>query len=70
MVEIGAERHAIVLRLRSLRHEHLCDILETHMARYDAVVAFANPRPRKLLERLAAEHHWPKLVIRGIPKSR
>ena len=44
-------------------------ILETHMARYDAVIEFANPRPRALLERLKSEHHWPKLVIRPIPRA-
>ncbi len=68
MVEVGAERHAILARLRSLEQRHLCDVLETHMARYDAVIAFANPRPRKQLERLAAEHHWPKLVVRELPE--
>jgi len=43
-------------------------ILETHMARHDAVIAFCAPSPRKRLERLAAEHHWPKLVVRDIPQ--
>lgn len=42
--------------------------VETHMARYDAVIAFANPKPRKRLERLAADNHWPKLVVRSIPE--
>ena len=37
------------------------------MARYDAVIVFARPRPRKLLEGLASKHHWPKLVIRPTP---
>ena len=53
-VEIGRERHAI---------------LETHMARHDAVIAFCAPPPRKRLERLAAQHHWPKLVLRDIPAT-
>jgi hypothetical protein len=68
VVEIGRERHAIVVHLRAADQERVCDILETHMARYDAVIAFANPKPRKLLERLAADHHWPKLVVREIPQ--
>lgn len=68
VVEIGAERHAITVHLRSPEQERLRDLLATHMARYDAVIAFANPKPRKLLERLQSEHHcWPKLVIRPIP---
>jgi len=68
VVEIGSERHAIVVR-HGFPHEERREreILETHMARYDAVIYFANSRPRALLERLKAEHHWPKLVIRPIP---
>lgn len=68
VVEIGAERHAIVVHLRAGDQERTRDIIETHIARYDALIAFANPRPRALLERLKAEHHWPKLVTRDIPK--
>lgn len=68
VVEIGAERHAIVLCLRASDQERVRAIIETHMARYDAVIVFANPKPRKLLQRLAAQHHWPKLVVRNIPK--
>ena len=67
VVEIGAERHALVVHLRAGDQERTRDIIETHIARYDALIAFANPRPRALLERLKAEHHWPKLVIRPIP---
>ena len=68
VVEIGTERHAIVVR-HGFPHEGRLEreIVETHMARYDAVVYFSNPRPRALLERLKSEHHWPKLVIRPIP---
>jgi hypothetical protein len=68
VVEIGAERHAIVVK-HGVPHEQARElrIIETHIARYDAVIYFANPRPRALLERLKAEHHWPKLVIRPIP---
>lgn len=67
VVEIGRERHAILVRLGGGSGERDRSILETHMARYDAVIAFCAPVPRKRLERLAAEHHWPKLVVRGIP---
>ena len=68
VVEVGRERHAIIVRLRAQAEERERGILETHMARHDAVVAFAAPAPRKQLERLQAEHHWPKLVIRDIPQ--
>ncbi len=67
VVEIGAERHALVVLLRAGDQGRMRDIIETHVARYDALVAFANPRPMALLKRLQAENHWPKLVIRPIP---
>jgi hypothetical protein len=69
VVEIGRERHAIVVK-HGVPHEQEREraIIETHMARYDAVIYFANPAPRALLERLRSEHHWPKLVIRDIPE--
>ncbi len=66
VVEIGGERHAIVVK-HGFPQERERELVETQMARYDAVIYFANPRPRALLERLKAEHHWPKLVIRPIP---
>ena len=69
VVEIGRERHAIVVRLRGGAEERERAILETHMARHDAMIAFCAPPPRKRLERLAAAHHWPKLVVRDIPAT-
>ncbi|HET7054210.1 MAG TPA: hypothetical protein VFI09_09895 [Solirubrobacterales bacterium] len=69
MVEIGRERHAVVVRLRAQAEERDRAILETHMARHDAVIAFCTATVRKRLERLAAEHHWPKLVVRDIPMA-
>jgi hypothetical protein len=68
VVEIGGERHAILVFLRPKEKRIARPILETHMARYDAVIAFANRLPLGMLERLAAEHHMPKLVIREIPR--
>jgi hypothetical protein len=71
IVEIGEERHAIVARYGGpTEKEREIRVLETHMLRYDAVIAFAGRRCRGLLERLKREHHWPKLVIRPIPKPR
>ena len=68
VVEIGAERHAILVKRRPQLPEREREILETHMARHDAVIAFCESKPRNLLRRLQAEHHWPKLVVRQIPK--
>jgi len=69
VVEIGRERHAILVKRRGHMPEHEREVIETHMARHDAVVAFAAPAPRKQLTRLQAEHHWPKLVVRDIPSA-
>lgn len=66
-VQLSSERHAIIVQLRARDRQRARSVLETHMAHYDAVVAFAAPRPRRQLERLAAEHHWPKLLIRDLP---
>jgi hypothetical protein len=68
VVEIRRERHAILVHLSAQHPDLVREVVETHMARYDAVIAFANPKPRKLLERLAADNHWPKLVVRSIPE--
>ena len=70
MVEIHSERHAICAMLNQDDGNVVRSRVETHMARYDAVIAFAKPQPRKQLERLAGEHHWPKLVIRELPEPR
>jgi hypothetical protein len=67
VVEIGRERHAILVKLKSQQPPREIDILETHMARHDAVIAFCRPKPRRLLERLASDHHWPRLVVRDVP---
>jgi hypothetical protein len=69
VVEHGEERHAIVVK-HGLPHEREREIrvIEAHVARYDAVVYFANPRPLALLKRLHDEYQWPKLVLREIPR--
>jgi len=68
IVEVGRERHALLVKLGFQSLERERDILETQMARHDAVVVFCAPSPEKQLERLAAEHRWPKLVVRPMPK--
>ena len=69
VVEIGTEQHAIVVKPGIPQEpEREIRIVESHLSRYDAVVYFANPRPMALLKRLQADHHWPKLVIRAIPR--
>ncbi len=69
VVELGSERHAILVKhgIRQTEWRER-DILESLMRGYDAVIAFCAPAPKALYERLAAEHHWPKLVIRDIPQ--
>ena len=68
VVEIGGERHAILVKHGTRQAEwRERDILESLMRGYDAVVAFCAPYPGNLYRRLATEHHWPKLVVRDIP---
>jgi hypothetical protein len=70
VVEIGDERHAIVVKPGLPRkREREIRVAETHMARYDAVIYFASPRPLAHLKRIKNEHHWPKLVLRQIPRA-
>lgn len=68
VVEIGRERHAIVVKRRTHMPERERDIVESLTRTYDALIAFCAPGAANLYQRLAAEHHWPKLVIRPIPQ--
>jgi len=69
VVEIGRERHAILVKHGDRQAEwRERDIVESLMRGYDAVVAFCAPYPGNLYRRLASEHHWPKLVVRDIPE--
>jgi hypothetical protein len=67
VVEIGEERHAIQIELAIKTKARAISIISAHHARYDAVVCFCNPQLRRLIERLARDHHWPKLIIRALP---
>ena len=69
VVEIGRERHAILVKHGIRQSEwRERDILESLMRGYDAVIAFCAEYPGNLYRRLADEHHWPKLIIRDIPQ--
>ncbi len=67
VIRVGQERHAIAVRLRVQVEERESAPIEAFMADYDAVVVFANPQPRRMMERLAANFHWSNVVIREIP---
>ena len=68
VVEIGAERHAILIRSGQPKPpEREIPTLETHLRRYDALICFANRRSLPSLRRLKTDHRWPKLVLREIP---
>lgn len=70
VVEIGRERHAILVKHGIRQSEwRERDILESLMRGYDAVIAFCAPYPGNLYRRLQSEHHWPKLVVRDIPQA-
>jgi hypothetical protein len=69
VVEIGAERHALIVRLQAAEPERTRALIESQVRRYDALIVFANASPRRRLESLAGQHHWPRLVIRDIPRG-
>lgn len=68
VIEIGGERHAVEVYLGRRQKSTLRAKLSERCRRYDAVVVFANPVPRRMVQRLAAEYRWPNLLVRPIPK--
>ena len=70
VVEIGGERHAIEVELtRRKRKGDAVRMVQHRSANYDAVVCFCVAKTRRYYERLAAENHWPKLLVRELPNS-
>ncbi|HEX3734399.1 MAG TPA: hypothetical protein VHU86_04520 [Solirubrobacterales bacterium] len=69
VVEIGDERHAIEVELSKKPKPTAARMIADRSARYDAVVCFCTPRTRRFYERLAAEEHLPKLLIRSLPQE-
>lgn len=69
IVECDGERHAILVLLRPGARERLVPRLETLLRRHDALIVFTTRRSRPNLERLADQHHWPRVVLRNIPTS-
>jgi hypothetical protein len=67
VVGVGKERHAIVVKLGVQLEEREVNPIEAFRADYDAVIVFAKPEPRRFIERLAANRHWSRLVIRDLP---
>jgi transposase len=67
VVEIGDERHAIEVELTRKEKEDAVRMIAHRSANYDAVVCFCTAKTRRFYERLAAENHWPKLVIHKLP---
>lgn len=68
VVEVAGERHALLALLGSKKRDVLIPMLEAHMRRYDALIVFSPPSGRRALERIASKRHWPKLVIRDLPR--
>ncbi len=67
IVEIGDERHAIEVELRRKEKEDAAAMIAHRSANYDAVICFCTAKTRRFYERLAAENHWPKLLIQSLP---
>lgn len=69
VLETGAERHAIELRLGKGEPDRLDHLVRRRSSEYDAVVCFCAPSARGQLERLASKRDWPRLVIRDVPEG-
>lgn len=67
VVEIGAERHAIEVELTRKEKEDAAAMIAHRSANYDAVICFCTAKTRRFYKRLAAESHWPKLIIQSLP---
>ena len=69
ILEVDGERHAIEVELSRKRSWELPQIVAQHSDRYDAVVYFCGPLPRRMLEELHAGGEFPKLVVRDLPSD-
>jgi hypothetical protein len=58
VLEIGAERHAIEVRLSRGTPAQLDELIRKGSRHYDAVVCFGAPAARRQLEHLAAKRDW------------
>ena len=68
VVHRGSERHALEVELTVKSNTRIEAILDELTGRYDAVVYFAAPAPRRQLERLGGSERWPKLHVRDVPR--
>jgi hypothetical protein len=69
VVEHEGERHGLLALHAAKSSESLLTLIEAHLPRYDALIAFTAPRPRRQLARLANRHHWPTLLVRDLPET-
>jgi len=67
VVEVGAERHAIEVELTRKEKSDAVAMIAHRSANYDAVICFCTAKTRRFYERLAAQSHWPKLLIHELP---
>jgi DNA-binding CsgD family transcriptional regulator len=55
----------VELTVKSKRRTHA--IIDELIGRYDAVLYYCAPGPRRLISELAAEENWPSLGVRDLP---
>jgi hypothetical protein len=67
VVEIGAERHAVMVELGVQGRPRLRRIVGAHLERYEAVVVFAVQEAIGPLAGLCGAEGWDRVVVRGIP---
>jgi len=56
------------VELTAKRRRHTEAIVEELAGRFDAVVYFCAPAPRRLLGALQASGRWPTLQVRELPR--
>jgi hypothetical protein len=65
---IGTERHAIDVELSAGNDEDVVARIDHRLARYDAMIFFCTRPALAALRQLQAEHRWPGLVVRALPR--
>jgi DNA-binding MarR family transcriptional regulator len=69
VIQIGDEHHAIEVRLAPSLESRIEELIWRRLSDYDAMVCFCAPSAKRQLERLEKAHHWPTLLVRGLPYS-
>lgn len=68
LVEVGRERHSVLVELRAESRPRIREVVEAHLERYDLVAVFVRAESRGLFDGLKESCGWDRVVIRSIPE--